>query len=186
MSFLSLSTGRTGQSSQGPYGGWKRAPARRLAAVSQSLWDGQNVRGVRLHRGEPLLHEPHRQNWDGRPLQCSLQGETAGRKIRRNQDTPGNGRDAVLGSVCVSPEMGPSCLGPRISGINIRYIWVVGGVLFILLTAHLNIRDQGHQRWTGDRKQKDEITGDKPDCSPSGPVQSSPALPDHQGDWSLS
>lgn len=130
MSFLSVSTGRTGQSSQGPYGGRKRAPAGRLAAVSQSLWDGPNVRGVRLHRGEPLLHEPHRQNRDGGPLQRSLQGETAGRKIRRNQEAPGNGRDAVLGSVSVSPEIGPSCLGPRISGINIRYTWVVGGVVY--------------------------------------------------------
>lgn len=182
MFFLSLSTGRTGQSSQGPYGGRKWAPAGRLAAVSQSLWDGQDVRGVRLHRGEPLLHEPHWQNGDGGPLQRSLQGETAGRKIRRNQDTPGNGRDAVLRLSFHEPRNRSILSGAQDLWYKYTAYLGGGGVLFILLTAHLSIRGQGHQRWTGDRKQKDEITGDKPDCSPSGPVQSRPALPDHQGD----
>lgn len=68
---------RVGQSSQGENGSWEWAAAGRLAGVPKSFWERENVRGVRLHRGKPVLHEPHGEDWNGGSLQLPLQGECA-------------------------------------------------------------------------------------------------------------
>ncbi|KAI5629276.1 long-chain fatty acid transport protein 6 precursor, partial [Silurus asotus] len=54
-------------------GCWKRPSPGCMARIPQSFRGDPHVRAVRLHRGEPLLHEPHRQDRGRGSLQLLLQ-----------------------------------------------------------------------------------------------------------------